>query len=367
MIHNILHKVLPPLLRTQSSRTYVRGARRPSMFTGFTDKADPAPNKMPVDEIDFDAEDLSQYDTDLATSHKSHKQFEREQSQYQQNIRLWTVGQKYFRHKLPNFLTWAEKQQIRFLHNKDPVDWNCDRLAECFPATTDTIAQVCKSNWQPKDDKRIERHDTAARHTWQLFRSNEIADLPPALVEHLRKFSNRSEMTAIQPAATSTTKQQTRLPAPATHEFSSLITASSIRSQSTAKRSRNKTGAEEVLPAKIAEDETYLLGEIVDKRPTTFRPSADSEQAWLTAGSLPQNPSGTGVIASSNPFRMQKFDAPECDEEDVLKRLSVPAIREHIQIPYRLRKEGATYKMGDCYYDDDGEFLYRVPGMTGSK
>lgn len=48
-----------------------------------------------------------------------------------------------------------------------------------------------------------------------------------------------------------------------------------------------------------------------------------------------------------------------------LRRLSMPAIRDHIRIPAKLYRRGATYKLEDCYYDDDGEFLYRVPGMTG--
>ena len=36
---------------------------------------------------------------------------------------------------------------------------------------------------------------------------------------------------------------------------------------------------------------------------------------------------------------------------------------EWIRIPKNIWKRGATFKIGDCYYDDDGSFLYRVPGM----
>lgn len=36
-----------------------------------------------------------------------------------------------------------------------------------------------------------------------------------------------------------------------------------------------------------------------------------------------------------------------------------------IHIPRKLYRKGATYRVDDSYYDDDGEFLYRVPGMTG--
>lgn len=34
-----------------------------------------------------------------------------------------------------------------------------------------------------------------------------------------------------------------------------------------------------------------------------------------------------------------------------------------IRIPRKVWKEGFTYKVKDCFYDDSGEFLYRVPGL----
>lgn len=34
-----------------------------------------------------------------------------------------------------------------------------------------------------------------------------------------------------------------------------------------------------------------------------------------------------------------------------------------IKIAKNVYKPGMTYRIGDCYYDDDGEFLYRIPGV----
>lgn len=34
-----------------------------------------------------------------------------------------------------------------------------------------------------------------------------------------------------------------------------------------------------------------------------------------------------------------------------------------IKIAKQLHKPGMTYRINDCYYDDDGEFLYRIPGV----
>lgn len=42
----------------------------------------------------------------------------------------------------PNMLTWAEKEQIRFLHNDNPSEWTVERLAESFPALP-FIIKVC--------------------------------------------------------------------------------------------------------------------------------------------------------------------------------------------------------------------------------
>lgn len=38
---------------------------------------------------------------------------------------------------------------------------------------------------------------------------------------------------------------------------------------------------------------------------------------------------------------------------------------KRIKIPENVYKQGMTYRIKDCYYDDDGEFLYRIPGLKG--
>jgi len=35
-----------------------------------------------------------------------------------------------------------------------------------------------------------------------------------------------------------------------------------------------------------------------------------------------------------------------------------------IKIPRKVWKKGYTYRVKDCFYDDEGDFLYRVPGLT---
>lgn len=48
------------------------------------------------------------------------------------------------------------------------------------------------------------------------------------------------------------------------------------------------------------------------------------------------------------------------EDKNILNALKYP---EKIRIPKEKYKRGSTYKVNDCFYDYDGEFLYRVPGM----
>lgn len=44
--------------------------------------------------------------------------------------------------------------------------------------------------------------------------------------------------------------------------------------------------------------------------------------------------------------------------------VKLPSIRHKISIPQHLQKRGSTYRLYDCFYDDQGLFMYRVPGLT---
>lgn len=49
-------------------------------------------------------------------------------------IKKKIIGRKYCKFDgETNLLTCAAKQQIRFLHNSNPQEWNYKALSECFP------------------------------------------------------------------------------------------------------------------------------------------------------------------------------------------------------------------------------------------
>uniref|UniRef100_A0A182NA11 Uncharacterized protein n=1 Tax=Anopheles dirus TaxID=7168 RepID=A0A182NA11_9DIPT len=104
-------------------------------------------------------ESLDDSEANFHQVHKSHRQFEAERAQYRDRLQTWIVGNKYFKSKQLNFLTWSEKEQIRYLHSFDPEEWSIDKLTESFPADRYTVAKIVKTKWYPKDGKRMERHD----------------------------------------------------------------------------------------------------------------------------------------------------------------------------------------------------------------
>lgn len=82
-----------------------------------------------LEEVDFD-----ELESDFMNVHLSHKEFEEEVEARRDQERYFIVGQKYFKEKLPNFLTMNDKLQMKHLHRMDPEQWTVEKLSESFPA-----------------------------------------------------------------------------------------------------------------------------------------------------------------------------------------------------------------------------------------
>ena len=61
--------------------------------------------------------------------------------------------------------------------------------------------------------------------------------------------------------------------------------------------------------------------------------------------------------------KVQKYKEIKHDENIVLKSRSKMELKEKIDIPLDLHKENAVYQVGECFYDSNGEFLHRIPGV----
>lgn len=348
---------------TLSSRCYVRNLRR-TENPGISKQVKKFQNEIPLDD---DVEDFSEYDTDFMNVNQSHRLYEQETQKHREQIQHLMVANKYFKNIKLNFLTWAEKEQIRHLHQCDAIEWNAGKLAESFPADIQTITKILKSKWTPQSDERIRKHDSSVKKVWKQFVNNEIENLHPSLVEHLHKFSHRNvEHTKIMNVIE---KPSFKIKSMG-NEFASII--SSCKKYKPPELEASTETKENSL--KISNRSFFLGGKISKSKPMIFSELQNENSVPQDYSSkIIENPSGTGVVAikpsqHKDIFKINKYDNNEIQVgKNDLRKLSVPAIREYIKIPKRLFQQGATYKMDDCYYDDDGEFLYRVPGMTNNK
>lgn len=90
------------------------------------------------DEFDFD-----EMESDFMNVHKSHKEHVAEINAGLEREKFLIVKQKYFKQSNLNFLTWHDKEQIRYLHSSDPKEWTIEKLSEGFPALPGVIKVKC--------------------------------------------------------------------------------------------------------------------------------------------------------------------------------------------------------------------------------
>lgn len=345
----------------------------------------------------------------------SHREYEKEMELRKEQIKFHIIKRKYFKDpKMPNFLTWAEKEQIRELHKSEPSNWTPERLAECFPAVEEVIVKILKANWTPADMKRVQRHDENVRKNWELFKANKIKDLDAAVVEHLKKFSNRNfDSTQNAYAQLKDDPFQFKFPEPKTKEFLHIIT--SCKRTDTNKQlvgghdDRKQIEESKVDSLAVAGQNQRQLNmsnkqlkrkvtyeQLVNK--TDLTKATESEEMHLQV-SLPEHDNSLIKIDYNNKPSEELIEHASIDENEnavaknsqetetidltmaqantssqiiqkypvkqgVLKAETLPSIRHSIDIPPKLRKKGSIYKLYDCFYDDRGKFMYRVPGLV---
>ncbi|KAL1398154.1 hypothetical protein pipiens_009196 [Culex pipiens pipiens] len=323
------------------ARNYVRRARNPGV--------DRQMGLLNDDQLKTDLEELEQIDeVDFSGVAKSHRQYEKETQQYRERLQSWIVGNKYFKTKQLNFLTWSEKEQIRYLHNFDPEEWTIDKLVESFPADRYTVAKIVKAKWTPRDAGRVQRHDETVRENWEMLKSGRIKNIDDGFAEHLNKFVHRN-FQEVQRPKVETKRLYEIQQLPEGGEFSQIITSCKKY-------------------ADTPVDEQKLLGEEQRAASTPDIPfRAPNDDMFLMAVEEPQSQMINTVLAERiEELKVQKHETGAVPLPEFRGTSAARSeIREFVKIPKKLYRKGATYQLDDCFYDDDGEFLYRVPGMAG--
>uniref|UniRef100_A0AAG5CZ92 Neurite outgrowth-associated protein n=1 Tax=Anopheles atroparvus TaxID=41427 RepID=A0AAG5CZ92_ANOAO len=355
-------------------RYYVWKARNP----GIDRRAALLPEDAKVEEY----ESLDDSEPDFHQVHKSHKQYEAEQAQYRDRLQTWIVGNKYFKSKQLNFLTWSEKEQIRYLHAFDPEEWSIDKLTESFPADRYTVAKIVKTKWQPKDNKRMERHDAAVKENWLMFRSGRIQNIDPGFAQHLNKFVQRNVAKAGELEMKMGSKRLYEIRPLPEGEFSAIVTSCKkyqTKEKATDSQQDLLLGDGEqlernelLLSPDAPKQDTFLMGEIKHTQHITMsemkkRESIDSNDCIKLDADYEGLELGTEIMDKLANITAKNNSTVLADSSYDARAKTKEGIREFIRVPKKLYKKGATYQLDDCFYDDDGEFLYRVPGMTRIK
>ncbi|XP_063230295.1 neugrin [Bacillus rossius redtenbacheri] len=319
----------------------------------------PVGKEEPIDE-NFE-DDL---ESDFMESGKMYEQHEREQHHQRELRHLKNVGRKYFKEKKnPSLLTWGEKEQIRYLHEMDPEEWSVERLAVSFPASEAIIKKVLKSSWKPESAASIVKHDANVKKNWELLREEKL-DISPNLKAHVSKFTSRQDLItseeSVSAVIASPQKPRGRVP-----EFENII-----------KQYNDVIGEKDQTKNVFHDSFSPVVKHVRNSRKLSEGNSVSTEKMHISwsefKGEMNYNEGdqdpGNEVIhledSSAVEFRMKNTKVKKhVSVMSQLEGVNDSTILEKIKIPKNKWQAGATYRVKDCYYDDDGRFLYRVPGM----
>jgi neugrin len=316
------------------------------------------------DFLDNDPDTMESLEPDFMNVHEAHKQFEQEEQRFRETVPRFIVGRKYFKTNGANFLTWSEKEQIRNLHEQNETEWTPDKLSQSFPADPATISKLIRNRWHPRDEMRVYKHDESVMKNWESFKRGEL-EVEPVLEQHLQKFAQRDFKSLRKP--TTNKKLGVEIPKPVSTEFSNIIKS--------CKKYADKEQPEQ--------KNLLQLGSNAPKFPDQ-RPKNRDQDSVLLTGIKKTTMKGMTLseFQKYSPDIVSKDDVEPVFARDALSFKSVKnvekdlttleidsklyerlRIEDHIEIPRQFWKRDQTYKVGDCFYDDDGEFLYRVPGL----
>ncbi|KOX72480.1 hypothetical protein WN51_01580 [Melipona quadrifasciata] len=372
---------------------------------------------------EFDQDDVGVYETDLGDIMDSYTGHNRQIEKDRELLKRRIVRSKYFKEVEPNFLTYVEKDQIKKLHREDPNEWTPERLSESFPALPHTIRKILKAEWEPKSVERILAYDNKVVKNWKQFKTGQLP-VNPILEEHLMKFKDRKIILSNREIlAEKYMFPKIELPKPKSSFFRSIITdsvgkesmenkvlISSQDNASTEKKERlvfetnNDFVNREVHETKSysTEGDTLVFEEFLKKKlnnpdeipyeekvtlVNTYKKYIETKNLKNLSNVSHNTVKDTdteekSVSSTKNPCDRSVVNVTADESESVITRSENENVSldtyvkernsymdadfnytKHIKIPTNVYKKGMTYRVRDCYYDCDGGFLYRVPGL----
>ncbi|XP_037276972.2 uncharacterized protein LOC119170049 [Rhipicephalus microplus] len=326
------------------------------------------------------------------------------------------IRRKYFKDLFPpetNLLSWAAKEQIRYLHNLDPSEWTVEKIAQCFPVSVLGAKKLLKSQFRKETAEQIAEHDRNVQLKWKALKTGKGNEYISPTTKKLfmegklqedQAYGNKTLPMPQQGGDTRALELSRLSPKPG--EYSKLIaTYLKLKNpeksvspkkyeQASRKQAYDDVYTEDMAAAtslkkmgslgshvridefKAAETKfRHYTGEGVDRRDAIH---VGSENVSDTPSTELQD-TGGAVTPEGTTEDVVTFDILEAHKyrkDDTLSHRVRSDIAEnynysedgdeapsqHITIPSHLKKrETAVYKVGKCYYDEDGEILFKVP------
>ncbi|GFU08936.1 uncharacterized protein NPIL_203451 [Nephila pilipes] len=115
-----------------------------------------------------------------------HRDATRKSKEHQSFVKKQIVQKKYFKFEVEtNLLTYAAKQQIRYLHKLNPDEWTPETISQCFPITVQGVKKLLRSNFELRSPEKIKEHDAEVKKRWEILKSGQQSDSITFCTQHM--------------------------------------------------------------------------------------------------------------------------------------------------------------------------------------
>lgn len=240
------------------------------------------------------------------------------------------------------------------------------------------MQKIIKSSWTKKTEEKIKNHDESVKSNWAQFKEGKL-NLPESIVEHLNNFTKR-DLTTRNFEIPANMKKKALSINRVEGEFSEILksyhrlqdknnnssnTESLVKNQNPRKNAllqdthyHSKYNNNNIVTLPVLEKQIELKavqGKQLNKDDQIILAKLKSES--------PDEVNATNEHPIVNLDTVKLKTTEQVAITKTVKDYAHLKYPEKIIIPKDKVKRGYTYKLNDCYYDYDGLFLYRVPGM----
>lgn len=258
------------------------------------------------------------------------------------------------------------KENIRYLHESDPNEWTVEHLAKVYPVGIQSIRKILKSRirlWKPQD---ILQNDLHVKRNWELILSqlknndidkdsNVVGDFLEN-VGYIESIDNALHVVTVSDSTALVSK-------PYKHKegiFSAIVSD----------ELKNKQIADEHIlgqQKQLYENLSSIISEIksILKDLTEVKQSKYAQKSHLKNSPHIASESLRDIVMSKlesyNNCDLKNISLKD-DVKDVLhKPIKKREAPREIALPQDTKLQNYSYRVDDSVYDENGEFLYRLP------